>query len=80
MPYAFHPAEEAEKLALALNVRPLMYDLIAYHLTGQDLYAKQARQNLSGIKHQLAQKGCVALRGLLSLLLDDMKNGAAVLV
>lgn len=123
MPYAFHPEEEAEKLALAkktarasllqwkrdlaeiyldaekeysrikrekpmgpylthalaLNVRPLMHDLIAYHLTGRDLYAKQARQNLSGIMHQLTQKGCVALRELLSLLLDDMKNGAAVL-
>lgn len=122
-PYALHPEEEAEKLALAkktararllqwkrdlaeiyrdaekeysrikrekpmgpylthalaLNVRPLMHDLIAYHLTGRDLSATQARQNLSGIMHQLTQKGCVALRGLFSLLLDDMKNGAAVL-
>jgi hypothetical protein len=67
------------KHALALNIRPLMHDLIGYHLTGRDVYAKQAKQNLSGIMHQLTEKGCIALREFLSLLLDDMKNGAAVL-
>jgi hypothetical protein len=123
MPYAFHPAENMEKLlhakeaagsellewkkewallykdadreyvriktekpfgpylkhALALNVRPLMHDLIAFHLTGRDLYAKQARQNLPGIMHQLSENHCVALREFLSLLLEDAKKGAAVL-
>jgi len=65
--------------ALALNVRPLIHNLVAYHLTGRDLYAKQARQNLSGIMHRLTANGCVALREFLSILLEDMKNGAAVL-
>lgn len=65
--------------AVALNVRPLVHNLIAYHLTGRELYAKQARQNLSGIMHRLTQSGCAALRAFLTLLLDDMKNGPAVL-
>jgi hypothetical protein len=43
------------------------------------LYAKQAKQNLPGIMHQLTKNGCVALREFLSQLLDDMKKGAAVL-
>lgn len=67
------------KHALALNVRPLVHNLITFHLTGRDLYAKQARQNLSGIMHQLGENHCVALREFLSLLLDDMKRGPAVL-
>ena len=67
------------KHALALNVRPLVHNLIGFHLTGRDLYAKQAKQNLSGIMHQLSENGCNALREFLSVLLDDMRNGAAVL-
>ena len=65
--------------ALALNVRPLVHNLIAYHLTARELYARQARQNVSGIMHQLAENGCPNLREFLSLLLTDMNNGAAVL-
>jgi len=65
--------------ALALNVRPLVHNLIAYHLTGRELYARQARQNVSGIMQRLAENGCAALREFLALLLDDMKNGPAVL-
>ena len=67
------------KHALALNVRPLVHNIIAYHLTGRELYAKQAKQNLSGIMHRLTENGCVALREFLTLLLDDLKNGPAVL-
>ncbi len=67
------------KHALALNVRPLLHNLIGYHLTGRELYAKQARQNLSGIMHKLSEKGCVSLREFLEFLLEDMKNGPAVL-
>jgi hypothetical protein len=67
------------KHALALNIRPLVHNLIGFHLTGRDLYAKQARQNLSGIMHQLTKNRCVALREFLSIMLDDMREGAAVL-
>lgn len=67
------------KHALALNVRPLVHNLITFHLTGRDLYAKQAKQNLSGIMHQLRENHCVALREFLSLLLDDITRGPAVL-
>jgi hypothetical protein len=67
------------KHAMALNMRPLMHNLIGYHLTGRKLYAKQAQQNLSGIIHRLSEKGCVALLEFIKFLLEDMKNGAAVL-
>lgn len=67
------------KHALALNIRPLLHNIVAYHLSGRDLYAKQAKQNLSGIMHQLSEKRCIALREFLSLLLEDVKKGAAIL-
>ena len=67
------------KHALALNVRPLVHNLIMYHLTGRELYSKQARQNLSGIMHRLIENDCVALHEFLTLLLGDIKNGPAVL-
>jgi hypothetical protein len=67
------------KHALALNVRPLVHNLVGFHLTGRDLYAKQAKQNLSGIMHQLGENHCFALREFLYVLLDDMKKGAAVI-
>ena len=67
------------KHALALNIRPLMNNLIAFHLTGRDLYAKQAKQNLSGIMHQLKEKRYAALRAFLSFLIFDIKNGPAIL-
>lgn len=65
--------------ALGMNLRPLMHNLIGYHLTGRELYLKQLRQNLSGIMHRLSQTGHQSLREFLSLLIEDMKNGPAVL-
>jgi hypothetical protein len=65
--------------ALALNVRPLVHDVVLFHLSAHELYAKQARQNVSGIMHQLSENGCPALRLFLSLLLSDMENGPAAL-
>ncbi len=67
------------KNALALNVRPLVHNLIAFHLTGRALYATQARQNLAGIMHRLEEKGCPSLHELLTHLLEDMKAGPAIL-
>jgi hypothetical protein len=64
--------------ALALNIRPLVHNLVSFHITGRELYAKQARQNLSGIMHQLTENGSHALCRFLSILLEDMKAGAAV--
>jgi hypothetical protein len=72
------PSGPYMKHALALNVRPLVHNLIGYHLTGRILYEKQAKQNLSGIMYQLSAEGCDALRDFLSILLEDMKTGAAL--
>jgi hypothetical protein len=67
------------KDALGLNVRPLVHNIIAFHLTGQTLYRRQARQNVVGIMHELEQRGYKSLRALLSSFLGDMWNGAAIL-
>jgi hypothetical protein len=67
------------KNAMALNIRPLVHNIVSYHLTGRELYAKQARQNLPAIMHRLTQKGCISLRDFLSFLLGDLANGAAIL-
>jgi hypothetical protein len=67
------------KHALALNVRPIYHNIIAFHLTGQGLYAKQAQQNISAVMHRLSEKGCHALHGFITFLFKDIKNGAAVL-
>jgi hypothetical protein len=67
------------KNALALNVRPIFHNTVSFHLTGQAVYAKQARQNLSAILHYLDRKGLYFLHRFISFLLEDLKNGAAVL-
>ena len=67
------------KHALALNIRPVFHNIIAFHLTGRALYSKQARQNLTGIMHRLSEKGLSSLKEFITLLLDDMRNGPAAL-
>jgi hypothetical protein len=65
--------------ALALNIRPLIHDIVAFHLTGQEVYARQSQQNLNAIMQKLADQGWNALHGLLTFMIEDLKNGAAVL-
>jgi hypothetical protein len=67
------------KHALALNIRPIIHNIVAFHLTGQEVYARQSQQNLYAIMQQLADQNWNALHGLLTFMIEDMKNGAAVL-
>ena len=67
------------KHALALNIRPIIHNIVAFHLTGQEVYARQSRQNLNAIMQKLADQGWNALYGLLTFMIEDLKNGAAVL-
>ena len=67
------------KHALALNVRPIIHNIVAFHLTGQEVYARQSQQNLNAIMQKLADQGWNALHGLLTFMIEDLKNGAAVL-
>jgi len=67
------------KHALALNIRPIIHNIVAVHLTGQEVYAKQTQQNLMAIMQKLADQGWNALHGLLTFMIEDLKNGAAVL-
>ncbi|MGA2765929.1 MAG: hypothetical protein ABSG17_21520 [Spirochaetia bacterium] len=65
------------KHALALNIRPLLHNVIYFHLTGRELYRKQARQNIDAILNRLTEEGFIGFRDYLSLLIQDMENGAA---
>jgi hypothetical protein len=67
------------KHALALNIRPIMHNIVAFQLTGQEVYARQSQQNLNAIMQKLADQGWNALHGLLTFMIEDLKNGAAVL-
>jgi hypothetical protein len=67
------------KHALALNIRPIIHDIVAFHLTGQEVYARQSQQNLNAIMQKLADQGWNALHGLLTFMIEDLRNGAAVL-
>ena len=63
----------------ALNIRPIIHNVIAFHLTGQEVYAVQSRQNLNAIMQKLADQGWRSLYGLLTFMIEDLKNGPAVL-
>ena len=67
------------KHALALNIRPIIHNIVAFHLTGQQVYAKLIQQNLNAIMQRLADQGWNALYGFLTFMIEDIKNGAAVL-
>ena len=45
------------KHALALNIRPIIHNIAAFHLTGQEVYARQSQQNLNAIMQKLADQG-----------------------
>jgi hypothetical protein len=67
------------KHALALNIWPIIHNVIAFQLTGQEVYTKQSRQNLSAIMQKLTERGFLSLHRLLTFMIGDLKNGAAVL-
>jgi hypothetical protein len=72
------PSGPYMKHALALNLRPILHNIMSFHLTGREVYRKQARQNIAAILDRLAANGYAAFREYLTFLMGDMKNGAAV--
>lgn len=73
------PSGPYMKHAMALNVRPIIHNLVSFHLTGQQVYARQSRQNMSAIMEKLADQGWTSLHGFLTFMIEDLKNGPAVL-
>jgi hypothetical protein len=73
------PSGPYMKHAMALNIRPLIHNVLAYQLTGREVYAKQSRQNLNAIMQKLDEKGCNALHGFITFMIEDLRNTAAVL-
>jgi hypothetical protein len=72
------PSGPYMKNALAINVIPIVHNIVAYHLTGIDFYKKQVKQNLQAVMGKLDDHCCATLRTFIELLLDDMKDGPAV--
>ncbi|HUX21479.1 MAG TPA: hypothetical protein VMW69_09575 [Spirochaetia bacterium] len=70
-PYAKH--------AVGLNVRPLVHNIVYFHLTGRAIYERQARQNFAAIMYRLDAEGFPALREFLTRLAEDMETGSAVM-
>jgi len=75
--WAEKPSGPYMKRALALNIRPILHNIIAFHLTGTLVYKRQARQNIKAIMARLEEEGHTAFKDYLSLLIKDMENGAA---
>ena len=65
------------KHALALNIRPVLHNIITFHLTGRSVYRQQARQNIKAIMARLQEEGHAAFRDYLHFLISDMENGPA---
>lgn len=72
------PLGPYSKHAMGLNVRPLVHNIVYFHLTGREIYERQAKQNFEAIMYRLEAEGFPALRELLTLLVEDMKSGSAV--
>ena len=66
------------KHALALNVRPVLHNITAFHLTGRQVYRTQARQNIKAIMSRLEEEGYKAFADYLKVLIQDMENGPAL--
>jgi len=72
------PSGPYMKHALALNIRPVLHNVISFHLTGRPVYKRQARQNIRAIMTRLEEEGYSAFKEYLSLLIKDMENGPAL--
>ena len=72
------PSGPYMKHALALNIRPVLHNVIFFHLTGRPVYKRQARQNIKAIMARLDEEGYTAFRVYLSLLIKDMESGPAL--
>jgi hypothetical protein len=73
------PEGPYRKKALYFNLRPVLHNIISYHLTGREFYHTQVRQNLAAVRQRLAERECHALDRLIQFLLADLENGPALL-
>jgi hypothetical protein len=65
------------KHSLALSIRTLVDNIIAFHLSGNEDYARQSRLRSNSIMQKVAGRGWRSLYGFLTFIIEDMKNGAA---
>ena len=76
--WAEKPSGPYLKHALAINIRPVLHNVASFHLTGRQVYKRQARQNITAILSRLEEERHTAFRDYLSLLIGDMENGPAL--
>ncbi len=65
--------------SVALSIRPLIDNIIAFHLSGKDDYARQSRLSSNSIMQKIAGRGWRSLYGFITFIIEDMTNGAAAL-
>jgi len=63
--------------SLAVTIRPLIENIIAFHLSGNEAYAWLSRLSLDGIMQKIAVRGFRSLYGFITFIIEDLKNGVA---
>jgi hypothetical protein len=66
------------KLPLFLNLRPILFNVAKYHITGLEFYKKQTGQNLDAVINRLEETGHIDFKEFLVFMINDMNNGPAI--
>jgi hypothetical protein len=72
------PEGPYRKKALYFNLRPVLHNIISYHLTGREFYRTQVRQNLAAVRQRLAEREFYELDRFIQILLADLQHGPAL--
>ena len=72
------PEGPYRKKALYFNLRPVLHNIISFHLTGRRFYHTQVRQNLAAVMQRLVERDFFALKQYLEFLIADMEYGPAL--
>jgi len=67
------------KHSLDLSIRALIENIIAFHFSGKEDYARQSRLRLNSIMQKVAGRGWRSLYGFITFIIEDLNNGAAAL-
>lgn len=70
---------QLRKPTLAGMLKPVMFNIIYFHLTGSEVYPRQLKRKLGMILDRLESEGYDALKRFLLWLVEDMEKGPALL-
>jgi|GEM_PF-2202039 len=66
------------KPSLYFNLKPVIFNICNYHITGLQFYQKQSKRSLDTIIKRLEENNFFSLKKYLLFLIKDMDNGPAV--